>query len=208
MGMAVLGGAVILALGVTLFLLLSSGGDDDPPAAPGDSGTIPVPTSDGDATPVANTGVLEPNRPEVGEVAPNFALPDAREPARVRQLADFRGQVVVLNFWATWCGPCKREMPEFEAAQRALGDEVAVVGVNYRESPEAAVAFLDDLEATFSAVIDGDGEVAEHYRVRGLPVTYFLDREGVVRHIEIGEVSAEELGQYLTEAGAPYQPAN
>ncbi len=206
-GLAVLGAAVILALGVTLYLLVSSN-DDDPPADPAGGGTTPIPTVENGPTPPTNTGILDPDRPEVGEAAPNFALPDARQPAQVRQLTDYRGRVVVLNFWATWCGPCKAEMPEFEAAQQALPDDIAIVAVNFRESPEAATAFLDDLGVTFDAVIDGSGEVAEHYRVPGLPVTYFLDREGIVRHAEIGEVSPEELGQYLTEAGAPYQPVN
>jgi thiol-disulfide isomerase/thioredoxin len=203
----VLGGAVLLALAVTLYLVLSSG-EEEPSADPGGDDRTSTPTLRGQPTAPPNTGVLDPNRPEVGQVAPNFALPDARQPDHVRQLTDYRGKVVVLNFWATWCGPCEREMPEFEAAQQALGDEVAVVGVNFRESSDAAAGFLDRLQVTFPALIDGSGDVAEHYRVPGLPVTYFLDREGVVRHIEIGEVSPEELGQYLTEAGAPYQPAN
>ncbi|MGH2608414.1 MAG: TlpA family protein disulfide reductase [Tepidiformaceae bacterium] len=206
-GLAVLGAAMILALAVTLYLLLSSG-DDDPPADANDGLTTPIPDLPGAPTPAQGTGVLEPNRPEVGEVAPNFALPDARQPARIRQLTDYRGKVVVLNFWATWCGPCEREIPDFEAAQQALGDEIVVLGVNQRESPETATEFLDDLGATFPALIDGGGKVAEHYRVPGLPVTYFLDRDGVVRHIEIGEVSREELERYLTEAGAPYEAAN
>lgn len=176
--------------------------DEDPPA---NSVPTPIDNLPGAPTPRGNTGVLQPNRPKEGEAAPDFALPDVREPARVRQLSDYRGRVVLLNFWATWCGPCKQEMPEFQAAQQALGDQLVVLGVNYRESPEKAVAFLNDLQVTFPSLVDGGGKVAEHYRVAGLPVSYFLDREGVVRHIEIGAVSVDELEKYLTEAGAPYE---
>ncbi|MEX0782440.1 MAG: TlpA disulfide reductase family protein [Dehalococcoidia bacterium] len=204
--MAVLGAAVLVALGVTSYLLLSS--DDDTPPAGGDGLVTPIPNLPGAPTPMAGTGVLEPNRPKAGEAAPNFALPDARDPSQIRQLTDYRGKVVVLNFWATWCGPCKKEIPEFQAAQQALGDDVVVLALNYRESPDKASAFLADLEATFPALLDGGGKVAEHYRVSGLPVTYFLDREGIVQHIEIGEVSLEELEKYLTEAGAPYAAAD
>lgn len=206
-GLAVLVGAVIVALAVTLFFLLSSDGDSMPADSGGDLIT-PIPNLPGAPTPMAGTGVLDSNRPEVGETAPNFALPDARQPSQVRQLTDYRGKVVVLNFWATWCGPCKQEMPEFQQAHATLGDDVVILALNYRESSEKATGFLDDLEATFPALLDGGGKVAEHYRVTGFPVTFFLDRDGVVRHIERGEVSREELEEYLTDTGVPYSAAN
>lgn len=206
-GLAVLVGAVIVALGVTLFFLLSSDGDGTP-ADSGDELITPIPDLPGAPTPVAGTGVLDSNRPEIGETAPNFALPDVRQPSQVRQLTDYRGKVVVLNFWATWCGPCKQEMPEFQQAHAALGDDVVVLALNYRESSEKATGFLNDLEATFPALLDGGGKVAEHYRVTGFPVTFFLDRDGVIRHIERGEVSREELEEYLTDTGVPYSAAN
>jgi thiol-disulfide isomerase/thioredoxin len=206
-GLAVLVGAVIVALGVTLYFLMSSGGDSTPADSGGDLITA-VPNLPGAPTPAAGTGVLDPNRPEVGEAAPNFALPDVRQPSQVRQLTDYRGKVVVLNFWATWCGPCKAEMPEFQQAQETLGDEVVILALNYRESPDKASGFLDDLGATFPALLDGGGKVAEHYRVTGFPVTFFLDREGVVRGIERGEVSREELEEYLTDIGLAYSAPN
>lgn len=201
-GIALLAGALILAVGVVLYFALSGG--DDGNAAGGTTGFTPPENLPGAPTPAQGTGVLDPNRPEEGEVAPNFALPDARQPDQVRQLKDYRGKVVVLNFWATWCGPCKRELPEFEKASEALGDRLVVLAVNYRESPETASEFLAEQNATFPALIDGGGKVAEHYRVPGLPVTYFLDTEGVVRHIQVGEVTPEDLERYLTEAGLPY----
>ena len=139
-GFLVLALAVLFAAAVAGYLVLNSPDDDS------QANNVPIPIDNlpGAPTPRANTGVLQPNRPKEGEAAPDFALPDVREPARVRQLSDYRGQVVLLNFWATWCGPCKQEMPEFQAAQESLGDQLVVLGVNYRESPEKAVAFLDD----------------------------------------------------------------
>ncbi|HEX6030790.1 MAG TPA: TlpA disulfide reductase family protein [Tepidiformaceae bacterium] len=201
-GYALLAVAIAAAVGLTVYFLVSGGSGD----AGQQAGAVPTPIADlpGAPTPVANTGVIDPNRPQQGERAPDFALPDVRAPGQVRKLSDFRGKPVVLNFWATWCGPCKAEIPEFQEAQDTLGEGVVFLGVNYRESPQKATDFLNGLNATFPSLVDGGGKVAEHYRVSGLPVTYFLDKDGVVVHIEIGSVSVDELETYLTEAGAPY----
>lgn len=147
-------------------------------------------------------GPLGPDRPKVGEPAPDFALLDARDGTTVRKLSDFRGKAVVVNWYASWCKPCRSEIPEFLEAEAAAGGQVVFFGVDYLEDREAAVSILDDLKATYPAVLDSEGSVAEQYRVsQGLPVTFFIDRDGVLRAFHTGQLTKAELKANLALAG-------
>ena len=193
-GYAVLGVAILGALAVGLYLFL--GGHDEPEFR----GPTGLPTV------YANTGPLDPNRPEIGERAPDFVLRDARDPSLARRLSDFRGQVVILNWYASWCAPCKNEIPLFLRAQEALGDDLVILGVDYLESPEKAVGILDELGAHYPVVLDADGEVARHYRIPGMPTTFFIDRDGVLRGMKAGEVHEGQLAELLADAGLEWSP--
>jgi len=155
-----------------------------------------------------NTGVLDPNRPKEGEPAPNFALADARDTTKVHKLSDFKGKAVVLNWYASWCGPCATEIPEFQQAQGTLGDQVVFLGIDYQESPADATSILDELKATYPAVLDASGAVAEHYRVGqgggGLPTTFFVDKDGILRSQVTGRVTSDKLVENLAKAGVTY----
>ena len=160
----------------------------------------------GAPTPTAPTNVelgpLQPERPEVGQPAPDFALIDARDGTSVRKLSDYRGKAVLLNWYATWCGPCKDEIPLFQEAAEEYPDELVVIGVNLAESRGDALGMLDGLGATFPALLDSDASVAEHYRVRNyMPSTYFIDSDGIVRELQIGEVRDEDLPGLLASIG-------
>ena len=201
-GLALLAVAAVAVTGVTAFLFLSGGDDPAPPAgdfAPGES------------TAEANSdlGPLVAARPEVGEPAPDFALVDARE-GGVRKLSDFRGRVVVVNWYASWCTPCKREIPEFTAMLDSVGEsQVIVLGINYQESAGTAVDTLEGLGASYPALLDEDGAVADHYRVGNrLPSSFFVDAEGVLRSMQIGELTSEQLAEHLATTGIAYEPAN
>ncbi|MDZ7750862.1 MAG: TlpA disulfide reductase family protein [Gammaproteobacteria bacterium] len=128
---------------------------------------------------------LSPVDPPV--VAPEFTLPDMDgEP---HSLADYRGQVVLLNFWATWCPPCREEMPSMERLYQALEDDgFAVVAVNQFETPDHVFAYTGQLEVdpTFPLLFDSDSSVANSFRVVGLPSTYVIDKQGRVRYRAIG----------------------
>lgn len=193
-GYAALGVAIVAALAVGVYLF--TGGEDEPEF----TGPTGLPTV------YANTGPLDPQRPEVGEPAPDFVLRDARDPATARKLSDYRGQVVILNWYASWCGPCKNEIPLFLAAQEALGDNLVILGVDYLESPDKAVGILDELGADYPAVLDADGEVARHYRIPGMPTTFFIDAEGTLRAFKAGEVHEEQLVEMLAEVGLTWNP--
>ncbi|MGE3960754.1 MAG: TlpA family protein disulfide reductase [Dehalococcoidia bacterium] len=154
------------------------------------------------ATPEEDT--VEASRQiEVGEEAPDFTLdtPDGEF-----RLSDARGEIVVVNFWATWCGPCRFEMPEFQALHQERGEAegIRVVAVNLTsaDSREGALQYAQDFGLTFTIAFDDQGTVAEHYGVHSLPATFFIDREGIVRTRSYGPVLGDRLEAALVEAGA------
>jgi peroxiredoxin len=148
----------------------------------------------------STTGVIEPNlRVALGQPAPDFVLQDARSGALV-SLSDFRGRIVVLNFWATWCPPCRAEMPEFQRTFEERGDNLVVLAVDFQETDEQVRAFLDEFGVTFPVVMDRDGKVRQHYGVLGLPGTFFIDREGIVRGQNYGPVFGDLLSDGIAAA--------
>lgn len=110
-----------------------------------------------------------------------------------------RGQVVLINFWATWCGPCKLEMPAIQARYNDGG--FAVLAVDFNESANQVQTFVDDLDLSFPILLDPGGAVQELYRVRGYPTTFFVDAGGVIQILHIGEMSADTLDNYLVQMG-------
>jgi cytochrome c biogenesis protein CcmG, thiol:disulfide interchange protein DsbE len=110
-------------------------------------------------------------------------------------LAQYRGKPLVLNFWASWCVPCREEFPLFKDRLATLGerDGLQVVGVLYKDQPELAQAFLSDFGASWPSLTDPDGSIAAAYRVVAPPQTYFIDKDGVLRGIQIGEVRPEDF---------------
>ena len=135
--------------------------------------------------------------PEVGVLAPEIALLSLH--GDQLSLRALRGQVVLINFWATWCGPCKLEMPAIQARYNDGG--FAVLAVDFNESAERVQTFVDDLDLSFPILMDPGGEVQELYRVRGYPTTFFVDAAGVIQILHIGEMSAETLDNYLVQMG-------
>jgi cytochrome c biogenesis protein CcmG, thiol:disulfide interchange protein DsbE len=110
-------------------------------------------------------------------------------------LADFRGHPVVVNFWASWCTPCRDEFPLFKDRLETLGakDGLVVLGVLYKDQAELARGFTDEFGATWPTVTDPGDAIARAYRVVAPPQTYFIDADGVLRGIQIGEVQPEDF---------------
>jgi peroxiredoxin len=116
-------------------------------------------------------------RPATPGPAPEFALPTLD--GRVVRLADFRGRVLLLTFWATWCEPCREEMPAMQELTRELaGRGLALLAVNYQEAPERVRSFVREIGLDAPVALDADGAVAQRYRVVALPATYVIDRTG------------------------------
>ncbi len=154
---------------------------------------------------------------QVGESAPDFALL-GREGQKVT-LAELSGTPTVLNFWATWCLPCLEELPIFQKASEALGEEATFLLVNNGEDAQTAAAYLEEQGITLLSGLeptrrqraelglDATTDVLRRYRVFGMPTTFFIDEEGVIQSVKPGPLSASDLSRRLAELGVSWQPS-
>lgn len=190
LGLALL---VVLTVGLAIWYFQVRGGNGSGGAVNGDYGIVELPAG-------LNPTGKDPAAQE-GRAAPGFELPGiGGSPVR---LDAFRGKYVLLNFWATWCPPCRAETPELQQFYETnAADGWVVIGINQQESPEQASGFLEKFGVTYPQALDLDGEVSNGYRVgRGLPVTILVDPEGVVREIHPGRITMEQLEQLRAEYG-------
>jgi cytochrome c biogenesis protein CcmG/thiol:disulfide interchange protein DsbE len=138
---------------------------------------------------VAIVAATRPSAPTVAKGSPIPGLTGTTLEGQPFDLASLRGRPVVINFWASWCIPCRSEFPLLAAmATKHAGDGLAVVGVLSGDDPRAARTFVLGFNATWPTVIDTDGSLKARYLVPALPQTYFVDRAGILRSIQIGEV--------------------
>jgi thiol-disulfide isomerase/thioredoxin len=140
---------------------------------------------------VIGTQVDEPGAAgRIGALAPNFEW--TATDGKLIRLSDLRGKVVVINFWATWCVPCREEMPALNRLARSSPD-IVFLEVDLQESGEKVRSFVDQLALEHLVpLLDPDGNTTRRYGVLSLPWTFFVDREGIIRHMEIGGPLSEE----------------
>ncbi len=123
--------------------------------------------------------------PEVGKLAPDFQLSDLD--GQSVSLSDFRGQPVLVNFWATWCGPCRYEMPFLQRIHEEQAvNGLVVLGVNLGESPDEVREFMGEFGLSFTTLLDSRQEVGLMYNVRAIPTTLLIDGNGVIRDRKVG----------------------
>ena len=133
--------------------------------------------------------------PAVGLAAPDFTLQTLD--GGNFQLSAQRGRPVVLNFWATWCGPCQNELPALQKAAEHLGDQVVFAAIDQGEAAGVIQPYVDKLGLTFTIPLDADGQIGVDYNVKGLPTTFFIDRNGVIQSLWMGEMNSVTLAENI-----------
>ena len=126
----------------------------------------------------------------IGETAPDFNAEYVD--GEIFTLSDARGKVVILNFWATWCGPCCEELPAFQKLHDEYGDKLQVIAIDYGESEKEVSGFIKENGYSFPVALDMDGSISALYPTDGIPYTLIIDKNGIIRQIFVGAKSAEE----------------
>ncbi len=129
--------------------------------------------------------------PYPGYLAPDFLFEDL-EGHWVR-LSDFRGKPVLLNFWATWCPPCRKEIPDLQKFHEQYGDKIVLLGINWGEDIEEVRRFLERYGATYTNLMDKDGKFFVLYQLTGLPTSYWVDEQGIIRGMWLGAMELEDM---------------
>ena len=133
--------------------------------------------------------------PRPGYLAPDFTLTTLTGDQIT--LSELRGQPVILNFWATWCAPCRQETPHFQAFHERHGADMVLLGINQRESAADVTNFVDEYAMSYPVLLDSDGSVYDAYQVFGLPTTWFVDSDGVLTAVAPGGVTEAFLEEQL-----------
>lgn len=141
-------------------------------------------------------GILHPSSRRVGSgAAPDFEI--AAYNGETLRLSDYRGTPVVLNFWASWCVPCRDEQPILESSWRRHQGEVIFLGLDYLDQRPNALAYLSEFDVTYPNGPDLGSRVYTTYHVQGVPETFFIDAEGNVQGFHVGPLSAQQLEQRI-----------
>jgi len=156
--------------------------------------TVPIPSSA--AEPSAQTDVKTGAR--IGYAAPDFTLTtiDNNE----FKLSDYRGKNVILNFWATWCGPCRYEVPAFKAfSEKYQEEDVVIIAVNTQDLPYSAASYATANGMHFIIPLDPRGDASALYNIRGMPTTFFINDKGIITSIKVGPfITMEEIEDRLS----------
>ena len=135
----------------------------------------------------------------IGSLSPDFVLKSLN--GESVSLSKYLGKPIVINFWATWCTPCRYEMPLLESYYENYSNEMVILAVNLQQSEKDVATFSNELGLTFPILLDVEGSVNKLYQVQGLPTTYFVDREGHIKAVHIGTLGESQLVNYLGKIG-------
>lgn len=137
--------------------------------------------------------------PIPGHPAPDFELKNLD--GELVRLSDFKGKPVIVNFWATWCPPCRAEFPDFQKVSVEQADKLVIIGINHTtgDSPQFVPDFVAEFGITFPIVLDETGETVKAYKVVGLPTTVFIDSNGIVKEVFAGPINKAYIESKLTD---------
>jgi thiol-disulfide isomerase/thioredoxin len=148
----------------------------------------------------ADSQSLVPGRgiPNTGETAPDFSYTIAN--GTTAKLSDLRGKVVIINFWATWCIPCRKEMPALQQAADQSNGQIVVLGINKGETAEAIAAFSQEVRVSFTLVANPNQDISERYGIRNLPTSYFIRSDGTISDWRLGEMNATMIEESIAKS--------
>lgn len=133
---------------------------------------------------------------KIGNLAPDFSV--SMLDGKTVKLSELRGKPVFLNFWATWCPPCNQEMPDIEKVYKD-NFPVQIIGMNVKENPMAVGSFLSKKGYTFPVGFDLKGDIAGLYMASGIPTSYAIDANGIIRYVQTGPLTYAQLRQWFTD---------
>ncbi|HSO57378.1 MAG TPA: redoxin domain-containing protein [Paenisporosarcina sp.] len=152
-------------------------------------------TTNKEDTSIEETAGSEETGLAIGNVAPDFELTTLE--GETARLSDYRGQRVFVNFWATWCPPCRAEMPDMQKLYEQTDVDVEILAVNLQESEDVVSEFVNDFGLTFPILMDTNSDVADTYQVRAYPTSYMIDSSGRIQFIAIGAMNHELMVQEI-----------
>ena len=182
--------AVIVLLALALAACANADGGAATAAGPAVPHTIAA-----DSKLVGDSGPLD--IPQVGQLAPDFqyTMPDGT----THRLSDLRGKKVLVNFWATWCAPCRSEMPDLQKALGEAGDSVVVLGVNKAQELKEIAPFADELRISFPLIANQSGDIAGRYAAQNLPTSYFINSDGTIGLKKTGVMNYTFIKTHLAQ---------
>ena len=131
---------------------------------------------------------------EIGDIPPDTMLVGIN--GEQMMLSDLKGKKVFLNFWATWCPPCREEMPAIEQMQKKYGDDLIIVAVSSMESKATVTQFLESNPYTFPIYLDEKGKLSKTYQLLSIPTSYFINEKGIIQNKAIGSMTFEKMESY------------
>ena len=161
-------------------------------AAPATAVSTPIPTP-------TTASSQEKTETEERPLATDFTAEDLLHPGQKIHLSDYSGKIVFLNFWGSWCPPCRAEMPAFEKVYEKYDGKVVIIGVGINDSKENLIRFAKSIGVTYPIVNDRTSEIARHYRIRSLPTTYRINQKGEIQGVAVGGLNEEQLIQAIED---------
>ncbi len=183
---------VRLSLLLLAALALVACGGSAAPASPRTGGTSSI-AADSRLLDSADQAVV----PRQGDVAPDFEY--TLSDGTTHKLSDMRGKKVVINFWATWCEPCRVEMPDLQKVSQESSGQVAVLGVNWREGADVIQPFAEEFALTFPLLANPSEDITRRYGMRFAPMSYFVNTDGTVGYRQIGVMNYDFIKERLDQ---------